>query len=62
MPDESNSVDFLAETENFEIYSTDDPEDDRMYHIDLGRLTLHLYTDEWEELVALIKKAASKRG
>jgi hypothetical protein len=56
------TLDTLAETENFEAYVTDDPEDGEMYHIDLGRLTLHLFREEWDELVQLIRAASKKTG
>jgi hypothetical protein len=52
----------LAETENFEAYVTDDPDDGEIFHIDLGRLTLHLFREEWHELVDLIKAASKKTG
>jgi hypothetical protein len=55
-------LDTLAETENFEAYVTDDPEDGEMFHIDLGRLTLHLFREEWDELIQLIRAAAKKTG
>ncbi len=55
-------LDTLAETENFEAYVTEDAEDGEMFHIDLGRLTLHLFREEWDELVELMRAAAKKSG
>ena len=48
----------IAETENFFVWRTDDdPNDVAVYHIELGGITLHLMSDEWHELVTLIKTA-----
>ncbi len=49
--------DTLAETDNFAVWrSTED--DDTIYHIEMGGLTLHLTAEEWEEFIVLIKSAA----
>lgn len=45
----------VAETENYAVWTSQN-EDETIYHIELGdTLTLHLLSDEWEELVVLIK-------
>lgn len=51
--------DILAETENLTIWRS--REDlGFLYHIELGSVSLHLFPDEWEELVILVSEAASK--
>jgi hypothetical protein len=30
-----------------------------MYHIELGGVTLHLTSEEWEELVILVRQASA---
>ena len=52
---EPNGV--LSETENFAIWQSDE-RGELLYHIELGGITLHLISEEWEELVLLIKGAA----
>ena len=47
----------LAETEHFLIFRTDDGEE-MMYHVELGPMTLHFMSDEWDELLTLFKEAA----
>lgn len=47
----------LAETDNFAIWRSVE-EEDTVYHIELGGITLHLTAEEWEEFVVLIKSAA----
>lgn len=48
--------DTLAVTESFIVW-TSEMDDDTAYHVELGGITLHLTSEEWEELVVLIKSA-----
>ncbi|MCA9961659.1 MAG: hypothetical protein R3E31_28170 [Chloroflexota bacterium] len=47
----------LAETDNFTVWRSQE-EDDFVYHIELGGVSLHLSSEEWEELVVLFKSVA----
>lgn len=58
MNDNEND-EIIAETENLTIWRSQE-DMGYIYHIELGSLSLHLYPDEWEELVTLIGQAASK--
>ncbi|MCB9418787.1 MAG: hypothetical protein H6667_03210 [Ardenticatenaceae bacterium] len=49
-------MDVLAESENFAVWRSKE-EDDYLYHVELGGITLHLSSEEWDELVLLIKEA-----
>lgn len=51
--DEKLEVDMVAETENFAVWRSPDDEG-FIYHIELGSITLHLASDEWEELQELM--------
>lgn len=51
--DENLAVDMVAETENFAVWRSPDDEG-FIYHIELGSITLHLASDEWEEFLELI--------
>lgn len=46
--------DVLAETDNFAVWRSLEDED-AIYHIELGGVTLHLTAEEWEEFTVLIK-------
>lgn len=46
----------LAVTESFIVW-TSEVDGDAAFHIELGGITLHLTSEEWEELVVLIKSA-----
>ncbi|NLE44384.1 MAG: hypothetical protein GX620_06650 [Chloroflexi bacterium] len=52
------AVEVLAEGENFSIWRAEEPDGEVSYHLELGTATLHLFEEEWEELVALIKACA----
>lgn len=56
MSDESVEMDVLAETDNFAVWRSQEA-DDFLYHVELGGITLHLTSEEWEEFVLLIKEA-----
>ncbi len=45
-------MEVLAETENFAIWRSQEG-DGYTYHLELGGLTLHLESEEWEELAVL---------
>jgi hypothetical protein len=55
-PDEEVDMDVLSETENFTVMRTRDS-DGVVYHLELGGVSLHLESEEWEELVVLIRSA-----
>jgi hypothetical protein len=52
--------DTLSETEHFEVWVSVEEDGERIYHLDTGRVTVHLFPEEWQELVALIESAARK--
>ncbi|MBN1430350.1 MAG: hypothetical protein JXB07_18415 [Anaerolineae bacterium] len=60
MTDDANFEDMplevLAETESYAILLGQDMEGEPVYNIELGSITLHLFEDEWSELVELIGK------
>jgi hypothetical protein len=59
MMNSNEDDELIAETENLTIWRSRE-DMGFIYHIELGSLSLHLYPDEWEELVSLITQAASK--
>ncbi|MCO5183506.1 MAG: hypothetical protein M9928_12875 [Anaerolineae bacterium] len=46
----------IAETENFVVWYSEEDED-VVYHIELGGITLHVSSEEWDEFVVLVKSA-----
>ncbi len=52
--------DIVAQTDNFGVWRSEDAEEGLLYHLELGGLTLHLNSEEWDELVLLIKATEFK--
>ena len=50
-------TDTLAETSNYVAWQSDEPDGEKVFHLELGAVTLHFFREEWEELVNLIDKA-----
>ena len=64
MNDENNDQDdvpltMLAETERFAVLLGEDLDGEQIYNIELGNVTIHLFVDEWKELLELIDEARS---
>jgi len=58
--DHDMEPDMLAETEEsgYAVWRNEE-EDGYMYHVELGLITLHLTSEEWEELVILVRQASA---
>ena len=50
----------VAETENLIVWRSIDDEG-YIYHLELGSFSLHLSSEEWEELVTLIRSASTPK-
>ena len=46
----------LAETENYEAWTSEEDDGEQIYHLDLGRVTVHFFREEWDELLELFKQ------
>jgi hypothetical protein len=56
---ENLDADLLAETENYMVW-TSEVDGEPLFHIELGEVSLHLPSEEWEEFVTLMKLASEK--
>jgi hypothetical protein len=56
---DSFEPDVLSQTENFGIWRSEDEEEGLVYHIELGGITMHLDSEEWDEFIVLIKGVES---
>jgi hypothetical protein len=45
----------LAETENFLVWSAEEPDGETTYHLELGSATFHFFREEWEEFLELVR-------
>ena len=51
-------IQMLGETETYAVWVSEEAEDDSLvYHLELGNITVHLFPDEWEEFMDLIRQA-----
>lgn len=57
--EQSNEI--LAETENLLLWRSDETEG-HLFHLELGHLSLHLSSEEWDELVSLILSASQDKA
>jgi hypothetical protein len=62
----NNDMDFktqvLAETDNmhYQVWKADEPDGETTYHLELNNVTVHFFTEEWEEFLLLIKQLGKK--
>ncbi len=50
-------IQMLAETEQYAVWTSLEENDEVLYHLELGNVTVHLFPDEWEEFFDLITQA-----
>ncbi|QPC81888.1 hypothetical protein G4Y79_19685 [Phototrophicus methaneseepsis] len=52
----------LAESDNYAIWTSVEPDGETVYHLELGSVTLHFFVEEWEELAGLLQAAMGGGG
>jgi hypothetical protein len=45
----------LAETQNYLVWTADEPDGETTYNVELGTVTLHFFKEEWDEFLELIR-------
>ena len=45
----------IAETDNFMAWRAEEPDGEVTYHIELNNVTVHIFEEEWQEFMQLIK-------
>ena len=45
----------LAETEDYLVWSAEEPDGETTYHVELGNVTVHFFREEWDQFLALVK-------
>ncbi len=50
-------VETLAETGNYVAWVSREPDGETVWHLELGRVTLHFFREEWNELLRLLQLA-----
>ena len=44
----------LAETQNYMVWTAEEPDGETTYNVELGSVTLHFFKEEWDEFLQLI--------
>jgi hypothetical protein len=50
----------LAETDNYMAWRADEPDGESTFHLELNNVTLHFFTEEWEEFLELARSLIKK--
>ncbi len=50
----------IAETENYLIYTAEEPDGETTWNMELGTVTLHFFREEWREVLELMTQVKSK--
>lgn len=53
-------TDTLGETENYTVWTAEEPDGETTYHLELGPVTVHFFEEEWDEFVSMIRQAAAE--
>lgn len=56
------TIQILAETERFSVWRSDDPDGEATYHLELGDVTVHLFREEFGELLELLGQVEDHAG
>jgi hypothetical protein len=50
-------TDVLAETENYSVWVSQEPDGEVTYHLEVGsgNITIHFYQEEWDEFLQLLR-------
>jgi hypothetical protein len=66
IPMVENDMDFktqvIAETDNlhYQIWKADEPDGETTFHLELNNVTIHFFTEEWEEFLQLVRLMGKK--
>jgi hypothetical protein len=54
-------VEELVETENYSIWKADEPDGETTYHLEMNNVTVHMFQEEWDEFVVLVKQLLARK-
>lgn len=46
----------MAETESYAVWSAEEPDGETTYNLELNNVTIHMFAEEWQEFLELVKK------
>jgi len=66
MDNENEEQDFdtevIAETESYLAWRADEPDGESTFHLELNNMTVHFFTEEWEEFLQLAGLLLEQQG
>jgi hypothetical protein len=62
-PEVEMPTEVLAETQNYSLWLSQDPDGEIQYHLELGsgNVTVHFFQEEWDEFVAFMRDIVNRR-
>ncbi len=45
----------IAETDNYMAWQAEEPDGETTYHLELNNVTIHFFSEEWEEFLQLAR-------
>jgi hypothetical protein len=46
----------VAETESYAVWSAEEPDGETTYNLELNNVTIHMFQEEYQEFLELVKK------
>jgi hypothetical protein len=46
----------IVETENYIVWSAEEPDGETTYHVELNNVTVHFFAEEWSEFLVLVRE------
>lgn len=61
-PEVEMPTEVLAETENYSLWLSQEPDGEIQYHLELGmgNVTIHFFQEEWDEFVSLMRNVLGR--
>jgi ribosomal silencing factor RsfS len=50
----------VAETENYLVYTAEEPDGETTWNLELGTVTIHFFREEWREFLQLVAQVKPK--
>ncbi|HPC06384.1 MAG TPA: hypothetical protein PLI60_06660 [Anaerolineaceae bacterium] len=54
-------VEILVETENYSVWKAEEPDGEVTYHLEMNNVTVHMFQEEWDEFVVLVKQLLARK-
>ena len=54
-------VEVLVETENYSVWKAEEPDGEVTYHLEMNNVTVHMFQEEWDEFVLLVKQLLARK-